>query len=663
MPKALILGNGSMLVAVDGYGSVDDVYYPYVGLEDHITQDAVNKLGVWVDGDFRWLSDAGWERNITYEEETLVGKIIATSNDLGLRLQISDVVYNEEAIYVRKVTVKNLLNRQRYVKIYFNHQLRMYGIKKGDTVYYDPNDNTIVHYKGRRIAVIGGLSDGQSFDEYCVGLSNIEGKLGTWKDAEDGRLAGNPIEHGTVDSTIGFEKHIDSEGEHTLYVWICISKSLERSKTRHNYVLTKTPEHIFESTGDYWHAWVNKTPFTFYKLDREVVDLFKRSLLIVRTHMDKVGGVIASADSDILKYGRDDYNYVWHRDGAFVAMAMDRAGYYEVTKRFYEFCNETLSNDGYFYHKYRPDRSQGASWHPWVSAEGREQLPIQEDETALVLVALWQHYVYTKDLEYIEKIYNSLIKKAGNFLLGFRGVEKLPNPSYDIWEEKYGIHTFTVSSIYAALMAASSFADLLGKEEDSNQYLRGAEQVKEALLKHLYSQELGYFYKMINFKDGETLHDATIDASSFYAVFRFNVLEPGDKRLEQAYNVLREKLLCLGDCGGVARYVGDHYYRVDRDYAGNSWIVTTMWMAQYQIANATKESDMQEVRDWLKWVVTLTNEAGILPEQINPFTGEQLSVAPLTWSHAEFVNTVLLYLEKLESLGVCTVIFSNKDSK
>jgi len=40
----------------------------------------------------------------------------------------------------------------------------------------------------------------------------------------------------------------------------------------------------------------------------------------------------------------------------------------------------------------------------------------------------------------------------------------------------------------------------------------------------------------------------------------------------------------------------------------------------------------------------------VLPEQIHPITGEHLSVAPLTWSHAMVVAVVNDYLEKYEAL-------------
>ena len=37
----------------------------------------------------------------------------------------------------------------------------------------------------------------------------------------------------------------------------------------------------------------------------------------------------------------------------------------------------------------------------------------------------------------------------------------------------------------------------------------------------------------------------------------------------------------------------------------------------------------------------------MLPEQINPLTGESLSVSPLTWSHATYIATAQRILRRL----------------
>ena len=661
MPKSLLLGNGSFLVGYDSYGQVKDFYYEYVGLDNQLTEEALNRVGVWVDGRFKWLSDPGWKISIDYEDETFTGRVMAFNEELQLSINFTDAVYNETNIYIRRVSVLNQASNARNVRLFFNHQFRMYGVNKKDTVYYDPVDKSIMHYKGRRIVLISGSCNGESFSDYTVGLSGIQGKEGTWKDAEDGELSKNAIEHGTVDSTIGFGSSVDPNEKMVVDLWVCIGKSLEEAKDLQRYVKRKTPEYLIESTSDFWHAWVNKSDFNFYGMSEKAITLFRKSLLITRGHIDDNGAIIASADSDMLKYGKDDYNYVWMRDGSFVAMAMDKAGYFEVSKRFFAFCNDVITPDGYFFHKYRPDKALGSSWHPWINREGELQLPIQEDETALVVLALWSHYGYTKDLEFIESIYNSLVKKASSFMLGFKNEYGLPQPTYDIWEEKYGIHTFTCACVYGALTAAASFAKLLGKERDEALFSAGAAQLKDSILKYLYNEKEGYFYKHITFDDGKVLHDETIDASSFYGVFRFGVLDIADPRLTRAFNVLQEKLVCGGKIGGVARYLGDIYYKVGSGVPGNPWILTTLWTAQYYIATAASAEDLEVVRTWLDWTADRATASGVLAEQYNPFTGEHLSASPLAISHATYIETVICYLEKLQEFGVSDVTSPMKE--
>ncbi|MEK6978409.1 MAG: glycoside hydrolase family 15 protein, partial [Candidatus Hydrothermarchaeota archaeon] len=60
-----------------------------------------------------------------------------------------------------------------------------------------------------------------------------------------------------------------------------------------------------------------------------------------------------------------------------------------------------------------------------------------------------------------------------------------------------------------------------------------------------------------------------------------------------------------------------------------------------------------EAMDLLEWTADHALESGILAEQVNPYTGEPLSVSPLTWSHSTFVVTVLEYLERMNALHVC----------
>lgn len=656
MAKSLSLGNGNLLICYDKFGQVDELYYPYVGQENHLAGHYVHKIGVYIDNQMYWLDNHTWKITVDYADDTLAAKVNAVSSELNLELNFLDVVYNEETIYIRKIEVVNRADYQREFKLYFNHQFEIYESTRGDNAYYDPSLNVIVHYKGRRVFMVNAMVDNHSFDDYSIGLFGIEGREGTFKDAEDGHLSKNPIEHGLVDSVIGLYTSLPASGSKTIHYWMIIEKTVEEAQELNKYIISRTPEYLIETTMDYWNAWLNMQDFNFYGLTTPVIRLFKNSLLIIRTHTDNRGGIIASSDSDLLKYGRDTYSYMWPRDGANISMALSRSGYFNIADNFFDFCNEIITEGGYVMHKYRVDRSLGSSWHAWIH-NGKARLPIQEDETALILIALWEYFKNSKDLEFIEQIYNSLIKKAASFLMGYRYTElNLPQPSYDLWEERYGISTFTSAAVYGALKCASQFAEILGKETRYAEYTKAAEEIKAGILEHLYDENTGNFYKLITYEGGVKTSDTTLDMSSIYGIFKFGVLDITDERLTRAMNNMLERLESKVGVKGMPRYEGDYYYRVSNEVPGNPWIITTLWLAQYYIAKAENEKELDGAKEILQWCVDHAATSGILPEQLHPFTGEHLSATPLTWSHAEYVLTVLDLIAKLKQFGVSATV-------
>src|SRR6185295_11949755 len=80
------------------------------------------------------------------------------------------------------------------------------------------------------------------------------------------------------------------------------------------------------------------------------------------------------------------------------------------------------------------------------------------------------------------------------------------------------------------------------------------------------------------------------------------------------------------------------------------WVICTLWQAQYLIAKARGVDELREALAMLEWCVERADKSGVLAEQFNPYTGEPISVSPLTWSHATFVIVVLEYLDKLNQL-------------
>jgi GH15 family glucan-1,4-alpha-glucosidase len=283
----------------------------------------------------------------------------------------------------------------------------------------------------------------------------------------------------------------------------------------------------------------------------------------------------------MLQYGLDTYSYVWPRDAAYAAIALDQAGDAAmIARRFFEFCNATISKDGYFMHKYLPDRSLGSSWHPWIR-NGHSELPIQEDETALVICALYNHYTHGRDIEFVAAMYSSLVEKAADFLVSYRDpTTGLPLSSYDLWEEKRGSSTFTASAVFGALQAAAALSKAVNKTDNETRYLAAAQEVRAGILAYLWDSTQGYFIKHID-REGEVVtRDKTLDMSSAYGIYAFEVLPPDDVRLVSAFDVSIKRLSHGISTGGVARYEGDNYYRRDKESAGNPWIMTTLWYAR-----------------------------------------------------------------------------------
>jgi len=648
MPRYMVLGNGRMLVNFDERLCMRDLYYPQVGLFNHILGHR-NSTGVWVDGAFEWVHGAGWTRIIRYEPDTLVSHTTAAHRGLGVELEAREAVHYREDIFLRNLSVRNLSSSEREVRVFFNHDFCVDESDIGDTSLYDLSADAILHYKRDKCLLMSGRTRTGGIFQYANGTKRFGGAEGTWRDAEDGRLEGNPIAQGSVDSTISFRLVLAPHAEEVIYYWIAAGRGFDDVRRLHRLALREGVPALLGQTRAYWRSWLKKSDRDFKDLSPACVDLFKRSLLIVRTQVDRGGAITAANDSDILHFNRDHYSYVWPRDGAMVAYALDEAGYTELTREFFRFCARGLSRGGYLWHKYHPDGSVGSSWHPWLS-EGCPQLPIQEDETALVLWSLWHFFLKDRNLEFVEGLYHCLIKPAAEFMCNYRDPRTgLPLESYDLWEERRGVYTFTASAVWAGLRAAARFARIFGEEAHARKFRRCAGEVREGILEHLYMPELGRFARGIYWSNGELRFDTTLE-SSLYGLFAFGVLPPGDPRVASTMAQVEAGLYVDTPVGGFARYAGDRYFGTGADVPGNPWIVSSLWMAEYHIARAKSERDLARPREILEWVERRATPAGILPEQLHPLTGKPLSVAPLTWSHSTYILAVLKYLEALDAI-------------
>lgn len=643
------VGNGSLLVNFDDKYQIRDIYFPHVGQENH-TEGFPFRFGVWVDGEFSWVFEDEWKCDLRYLPGTLVTNVTLVNDELGVKIVCSDTVAGRENIYLRRVNVTDLSGGSREVRVFLHHDFRIYENKVGDTAFFDPDNRAIIHYKKHRYFLINTQP---GFDSFATGRKAFGKSEGTWRDAEDGELAGGPITEGSVDSTVGVHFRLEANASHEFYYWIAAAASHHHVDELNTHVLQRGPEKYFGETERFWREWVNRNEIDFGDLPDELIRFYKRSLLVIRTQIDHDGAIIAANDSDVSERATDNYSYSWMRDGSFVANVLDSVGYSEISRKYFEFCSRVMHPNGYFFQKYNPDGTLGSSWHPrWDNYRKIPLVPIQEDETALVLWALWKHFEKDHDVEFVQGLYEKMIVPCANFMLEFRDAETtLPKPSWNLWEDQLGVHTFTCATVVAGLRAAANFARLFEENERADRYDQAADEIVAAMGEHLYSAKLGRFLRSLQANGDDSLSpDATIDASMF-AVFYFGCFEAGDPMVEGTMKAIEDNLTNRTDFGGVARFENDGYMRVSEIITGNSWFICTLWLAEYYIAKAVTKADLVRPLEILQWTHDRALPSGVLAEQVNPLTGEELSVSPLTWSHSTFVATVNSYLSKLAAFS------------
>jgi glucoamylase len=640
-----------MLVNFDSAYRIRDIYWPHVGSENH-TAGHPFRFGVWIDGVFRWTDDPGWTIRLAYCADTLVTSARLEHHALPVAIVCEDVVDFHEALYLRRIAVRNRSERSLGVRLFFSHDFHIAGSDVGDTAYYEPERGALFHYKGTRWFMInaarpdahGDLKLG--LDGWATGVKESREREGTWRDAEDGELSGNPIAQGSVDSTAAIHLQTEPGKEARAWYWIAAGHSFDEVTSLNRSVRQKGPDTFIDRTRHWWTLWSTKESCPGLEtLGASPAELYKRSLLVVATQIDAEGGITAANDFDITGFARDTYSYVWPRDGALVADSLSRAGYSLPPARFFDFCHRAITKEGYLLHKYNPDGSLASSWHAWVDDRGSKVLPVQEDETALVLWALWRHWERFRHLEALKPLYRGLVIRAANWLVEYRDPSTgLPEPSWDLWEERRGVHAWTCGATWAGLVAAARFAEIFGESSLSQRYRDTAEQMRAAAIARLWLPEEGRFVRSIA---GGGEPDGTLDAS-LCGLWLFGMLPPDDPRVVATMDRVHEGLAVRTDVGGWARYEGDYYFRAieDPSIPGNPWFVSTLWIAQWEIAVARDDAGLAAARDKIQWAVDRALPSGIMAEQVHPLSGDTLSVSPLTWSHAAYVATVHDYLEK-----------------
>ncbi|MBC7765497.1 MAG: glycoside hydrolase [Hyphomonadaceae bacterium] len=618
-----ITGDGQMLACFDNRGELIRLYAPHPDAPQHVEQFFVG-LHCPEKGTV-WLHEDGWQVKQRYLHDTNIIETDYLHHGWGVRVLAHDFVLPKHGTLVRTFDITYLA--EGAITLHFIAYSEMVSTEQNLTSsLYDHDAGGIVHYRpDQYVAVVG--------QDKPFGFQITDGAMGAAQTANF---------HGVNDfgmigqASQGWQLGTLAQNmQATFTLHICYDHTLKGVLQMAQQLKSVAAKLHMHQTKAYWHAYLSMGKPC--KSGHPNLDtMYRRSLLVFALMSDaESGGILAAPEVDEQFSTCGRYGYCWGRDAGFITTAMDEAGYYDMVDNFFAWAKKAQASNGSWYQRYTLDGQIAPSWG------------LQIDETGTLIWGIFKHYQKVKRKLFLTGLWQT-VKSGADFLMHFMDENGLPKPTYDLWEERIGQHTYSAAAVCAGLLAAVEIATVLKK--DSTQWRVVANALQEKIASTLWHDEQGRFVRAVNaevkgegyggwlevavndmgYKKWVTAYDMTVDICILGLAQPFGIIAPTDERMLKTVQAIRKRLI-QDQVGGIRRYEEDDYR------GGNPWILTSLWLALYDLEIGNK----QTAKEILKWSAKHQTYMGLLPEQVDRQTGDPAWVVPLTWSHAMFV---LVYL-------------------
>ncbi|MCX8128542.1 MAG: glycoside hydrolase family 15 protein [Clostridia bacterium] len=631
-----VVGNSSMLGCITDKGELIRLFWPNIDYPQHIDRLAVGVFFTEHRHSTLWLHEDNFHHEQYYVKDTNILKTICTDYGRGIKIEQTDFVLPEKDVMIRNLTIGNYSEHEYDLGVIVYSSGISTNPEMRNTL-FDFSYDALIHYRhGYYISISSNMK------AYQFQLGN-----NAYDSARYTELNGNDSIGMMPDGAVSWKLGRIMPGEKRQFtLHVCASDTLKNLKKVVHSMNNSDIIQEYENTEEYWLDFLNKAQ-KVHTSDIDVNNLYKRTLLVFKLMSDKkTGGLLAAPEIDegFTRCGR--YAYCWGRDAAFITGALDKCGLTSSVEKFYEWAVQVQDDEGSWQQRYHMDGNIAPSWG------------LQIDETGTIIWGMLKHYEMTGSKEFLEGVWES-VEKAADFLVNFVDEDTgLPKPSYDLWEERFGEHTYSSAAVCGGIKAAVEIAGVLGRGQDKVPIWEKAWMgMKAAMEKHLWKEDRRCFLRSIRtklnpwggeysqdttvievnpkgYKRDVTLEDGMIDISLLGISIPFGVFESDDYRVACTVENI-ERALTSPVIGGIKRYESDNYA------GGNPWVLTTLWVALYYCSRR----DFAKAKSYFYWAVKSRTELGLLPEQVNRDTGRPEWVIPLTWSHAMFVLVLMELLD------------------
>lgn len=381
-------------------------------------------------------------------------------------------------------------------------------------------------------------------------------------------------------------------------------------------------------TIDYWKGWLRQCRYEgLYR------DHVRRSALTLKLLTFAPSGAIVAAATTSLPEALGgvrnwDYRYCWLRDAGITTRSMLALGFIEEATAY---MNWTLHAT----HLTRPRLQVLYTVYgkPPVKERHIDSLsgyaaskPVRVGNAAHDQFQLDVYGEALDGLFQLAPFLGRIDSETRRFVLEKAGVvcSLWNEPDEGIWEGRSGRshHTHSKALAWVALDRATRLAERFGWEAPFGQFRFVADQLRDSIETHGYSDELGSYTR--------TLGSQELDAS-LLALPLMGYCAASSPRMRSTRRAICEK---LSRNGFIYRYA------LDRAEDGlprgeGSFGICNFWLAE----NLALDGQVDEARRWFETILKRSNELGLWSEEIDPDTGEFLGNYPQAFTHVGLINS------------------------